>query len=274
MKRWYNNGIVERQFEENTQPNGFVRGRMPFSEAYTLNQRKAQMGHKPTFTRKHTEEEKAKISNTLKASGGNSGSFKPGEKPWSYGLTADIDERVANMVERCKEGTLKKYGVDNYWKSDEAKEKIPEMLEKQYETKKKNHSFKSSNPEKVLIEYYKSIYGDDIITQYKDKRYPFRCDIYIKSLDKFIEFNGSFTHQNCAFNKDNPNHILILEELKRKEKEKPIPNYYTNVIDTWTRRDVEKLQMAQQNNLNYEIIYYTRDKHYYYYSNGITIKYK
>ena len=34
----------------------------------------------------------------------------------------------------------------------------------------------------------------DVITQYKDDRYPFACDFYIPSLDLFIECNYHWTH--------------------------------------------------------------------------------
>lgn len=276
MKKWYNNGKIEKCFEENTQPVDFIKGRLPFSASYSINMSKAKKGHKPTFTRKHTKEECKKISKTLSDKGGTPGSWRVGNTPWNKGL--DIhDDRIKKATEKYKLTCINKYGVNNYVYSKEFKANISEMLNKQYNTKKKNKSFKLSRPEQELIKFYKNLYGeDDIITQYYDERYPYRCDIYIKSLDKFIEFNGTFTHQNCAFDKNNNEHIKILNDLKQKEIscKTPIPNYYSNVIDTWTRRDVEKLNKALENNLNYEVIYYTRNKSTYFFSNNIIIKYK
>ena len=34
----------------------------------------------------------------------------------------------------------------------------------------------------------------DVITQYKDDRYPFACNFYIPSLDLFIECNYHWTY--------------------------------------------------------------------------------
>lgn len=53
----------------------------------------------------------------------------------------------------------------------------------------KNHSFSHSKPEKVILGFLKNEYPDTIY-QYKEKRYPFKCDFYIPSKDLFIEYNG------------------------------------------------------------------------------------
>ena len=97
---------------------------------------------------------------------------------------------------------------------------------------------------------------DDIKRQYKSKLYPFACDFYIKSLDLYIECNGHWSHgwynNKClgSFDKDNPEHIKILELYKNKNTK-----YYRNVIKVWTDLDVRKLETFKKNKLNYKIFW-------------------
>lgn len=139
-----------------------------------------------------------------------------------------------------------------------------------YDTKKKNHTFNTSNCELALIKYYKSIYGnnDVLSNQIIDSRYPYNVDIYIKSIDKFIELQGSWTHGGRPYD-------LNDEECKKKltiQQEKvKTSKYYENAIYTWTVRDVEKLNIASKNNVNLERIYCKQTKKKYIYSNGIEI---
>lgn len=108
-----------------------------------------------------------------------------------------------------------------------------------------------SIPEENLYSLLKEHYSeDDIIRQYSDERYPFNCDFYIKSLDLFIELNAHWTHNTHPFDETNKEDLKILELWKSKNTK-----FYTNAIKTWTQRDVEKLQIAKNNNLNYLSVY-------------------
>ena len=131
-------------------------------------------------------------------------------------------------------------------------------MKKQYETKKKNGTFKSSKKEDIfasLLEQNNIIYE----RQYRSDLYPFNCDFYIPKLDLYIELNLYLTHGPGPFDFCNLNHLNYLDWLKlnggiryKKEKRK---NLYFNTIDTWTERDVKKLNIAKKNNLNYIMVY-------------------
>lgn len=158
---------------------------------------------------------------------------------------------------------LERYGVDCYNKTQEFKGKFKDknyvnnILNKIYITKKKNNSFNTSKDEEEIYNLLlKKFSKDDIFRNYKSKLYPYRCDFYIKSLDLYIEYNGTWTHgwhnNKClgSFNKENTEHVKLLEFWKSKNTK-----YYKRAIDTWTRTDVNKLVIAKQNKLNYKIFW-------------------
>lgn len=64
-----------------------------------------------------------------------------------------------------------------------------------------------------LIEKFST---ENVIRQYKEKRYPFCCDFYIKTFDLFIEINGNWTHGPHPFNDNNKEDLTLLEEWKSK----------------------------------------------------------
>lgn len=151
-------------------------------------------------------------------------------------------------TEKQKETMLKKYGVDNFTKSDEyhkiIKEKETETVNKRNETKRKNGTFNKSKEEDISYELIKEKYSD-VIRQYKSKKYPFSCDFYIPSIDTYIECNYFWTHGFKAYTGTNED-ITKLNEWKDNNTE-----FYDNAIKTWTVRDVEKRKVAKDNNLNY-----------------------
>ena len=77
------------------------------------------------------------------------------------------------------------FGVDHHFQLESIQQKV-------YQTKMINHTWSSSEPEEEFYQYLLTKYNKtDIKRQYKDTRYPFMCDFYIKSLDLFIELNLS-----------------------------------------------------------------------------------
>ena len=159
---------------------------------------------------------------------------------------------AAYNKEKLNETLLKKYGVKWFTQHKKLINKIKseEVKEKQYNTKRKNHTFNKSKLENESYILLKEKYND-IIYQYKDKeRYPFACDFYIPSLDLFIECNYHWTHGFHLYNKNDKNDKIILNAWKEKNTE-----YYNNAINTWTIRDVIKYNIAKQNKLNYLIFY-------------------
>lgn len=159
------------------------------------------------------------------------------------------DENYRNP-EKNKKTCLEKYGVESYLKSQEYLSNVDykKINEKIYLAKKKNHSFKQSNTEDESYILLKEKY-QDVKRQYKSELYPFACDFYIPSLDLYIECNYHWTHGNKIYEGTEEDNKL-LQQWKDNNTE-----YYNNAIKTWTSYDVEKYNIAKQNNLNYLIFW-------------------
>lgn len=133
------------------------------------------------------------------------------------------------------------------------KDKLYIQLTKQYITKKKNNSFNKSKAEEEFFDYLlKENINKTILRQYRDERYPFYCDFYIKEDDLFIECNFHWTHGGHPFDKNNPLDIQKLNEWEEKAK---TSKFYQTAIEVWTIRDVKKREVAIKNNLNIKILY-------------------
>ena len=138
---------------------------------------------------------------------------------------------------RTKESCIKHFGVEYAAQAESVKQK-------QQETKRKNHTFNTSIPEKKTYELLKEKFSD-IMYQYKSEQYPFMCDFYIPSLNLYVECNYHWTHGGHKYIGDK-NDIKQVENWKSKNSK-----FYNNAIYTWTVRDVHKRNIAKQNNLNY-----------------------
>ena len=160
----------------------------------------------------------------------------------------DYPNQSEIVKDKIKSTTFLHYGVDNYWKTYENKKKANsiESTQKAFKTKIRNGTINTSQAEKLFKEYLEQNYPNDFEYQYRSELYPFNCDFYIKSLDLYIEINGSWTHGGHPFDENNQEDIIRLNEMKSKNTQ-----YYNNAIKTWTIRDVKKRNMAKQNNLNY-----------------------
>ncbi len=149
--------------------------------------------------------------------------------------------------EKMRKTNLEKYGTESVLSNKEIQNKIQE-------TKRKNHSFSSSKIEKKSIEYLKEKIKE-VYVQYKDKRYPFNCDIYLPKYDLFIELNYHWTHGNEPFiNSEEQQKVLELWKEKAKES-----NFYKIAVEVWTKKDVNKFITAEENNLNYKVFYFEKD---------------
>ena len=184
--------------------------------------------------------------------------------------------QVKEIQEKTKQTNIKKYGAENVYASEYIKQKIKEtnlerynetswtkskdgreflknltnskeFKNKQYNTKKKNNSFKTSKTENKLEILLRKIFPD-LKVQYRSKEYPFNCDFYIPSLDLYIEYNGSWTHGECFYDKNNKDNRNTLEKWKQASEHS---RFYQNAMETWTIRDLNKLKTAIKNNLNY-----------------------
>lgn len=131
---------------------------------------------------------------------------------------------------------------------------LSETVDKVHETKIKNHSWNTSKPEENMYVALCEVFGEtDVVRQYKDLRYPFRCDFYIKSLDLFIELNGTWLHGGRWFDDTDPTCVEQLKQWQTKVDEGH--RFYTVAIDVWTGRDVRKRETAVQNGLNYLVFW-------------------
>ena len=132
--------------------------------------------------------------------------------------------------------------------------KIPRwVLEKTAQTKSLKGTFNTSQPEKSFLKCLYAQYGkQDIRTNYKSIDYPFRCDFYIISLNKYIELNLHWTHGGKPYDPTDPE---CQEKLALWQRKAATSQFYRNAIETWTVRDVKKFEVAKQNKLNYELIY-------------------
>ena len=165
-----------------------------------------------------------------------------------FGTTCALKSEI--VKEKIKQTCKEKYGVENPSQSQEIKDK-------KYATQKANNSFKFSKPEIILYKSLCEKFGhENVLKQYKEARYPFYCDFYIKSKDLFIELNMFFSHGTHAFSENNPEDLKILNTWKEKAKVSPM---YLDAIDVWTRRDPLKLKTAKENNLNYITLYTWED---------------
>ena len=134
----------------------------------------------------------------------------------------------------------------------------PEFIEKRNkkitETKRKNHTFNASKPEEELYKILVKSFGKkEVIRQYKEERYPYNCDFYIKSKDLFIELNFWWGHGRHPFNSKSKKDLKIVEEWIKK-RDSGLPQY-KSAVETWTKLDVEKQNKAKENNLNYIVMY-------------------
>lgn len=171
-----------------------------------------------------------------------------------YGV--DNCAKLKTLKEKARQTCIKKYGVDNYSKTQEMHQLMiniqDERLAKITATKRLNNTFDTSSPEENYYNFLVEQYGaDNVIRQYSDERYPFVCDFYIPSKDLFIELNLSWTHGGKPFENTEAD-LLKLAIWQEKAK---TSQYYKNAIDTWTIRDVKKLNTARDNKLNYKVFY-------------------
>lgn len=177
-----------------------------------------------------------------------------------------------DVKDRYKNTIYKNYGVISPLQSKEIMEKknktmikrygtlIPinneEIRNKRLHTLKERNTFNSSQPEEDVYNYLCSILDkDDVIRQYSDNRYPFRCDFYIKSKDLFIELNLHPSHGDNIFDENNEEDLNLLETLRNNKD-----RWSNMIIHTWHDYDPIKVKIAKQNNLNIKFIY---SKEYY-----------
>lgn len=161
-----------------------------------------------------------------------------------------------SVKHKIEQTCMERYGSKSWHSSPIGKEKMSsyEIQSKINNSKRDNDTFNSSGPEILIEERLKSVFNI-VKTQHRDELlYPFNCDFYIEDIDTWIEYNGFWTHGHHPFDENNEDDINMLNIWKSKGTK-----YYNNAIDTWTKRDVKKYNMAKQNHLNYFVFYTPND---------------
>ena len=159
-------------------------------------------------------------------------------------------EETRKKISQSLTGTVR---TQEYKDNLSAIHKNPDFQAQLNATKLQNHTFNTSSPEELYYQSLVQIYGEeDVCRQYRDERYPFSCDFYIKSLDLFIELNLHWTHGGHPYNSDNIEDVRLAEDLKLKGE---TSEYYRNAYYVWTDLDVRKQSIAKLNGLNYKVVY-------------------
>ena len=168
-----------------------------------------------------------------------------------------------NNSEKATATCLERYGCERPCKSEVIKKKLIQTNLQRYghtsptankeihakidATKLKNGTLNTSpNFEEKMIKYLQETYPSYIIlTQYsEDPRYPYLCDCYIKDLDLFIEFQGSYYHNYTEF-------LGLSEQVEEYERLKAKGGQKAAIAEVWRYKDPKKRETAKKNNLNY-----------------------
>lgn len=161
------------------------------------------------------------------------------------------------VINKIKETNRSRYGVEFPLQSKEIHSKTvtEESIKHGLDTKRRNKTFNSSKPEELLYNKLISIFSvDDVKRQYCSELYPFNCDFYISSLDLYIEYNGSWVHGGHFFDSSRKEDLDKLNLWKNKSTK-----FYRKAIETWTVRDVNKLNTATKNEINYLVLWNLED---------------
>lgn len=179
-----------------------------------------------------------------------------------YGVSNPMQ---ANEVKQNLLNTnMSKYGGMSPFSSSDVRKKAMnskiERIYRQMEVFKNNgviadvDCFESEAEKIVFCELVSKFGRHDIFYQYgihpADKRYPFNCDFYIKSLDLFIELNGHYSHHTHWFDDKDMNDLLRQKHMLLSGKKRSM-----NAVKVWCETDVKKRLAAKTNGLNYLVFW-------------------
>lgn len=106
-----------------------------------------------------------------------------------------------NNNEKYVSTMIHKYGVVNYWCTEESrlKRKTQESLLKEWNTKCKNGTLKTSKYEKIIYSYIRNNYNFNIIKNDRKILNGKEIDLYFPQLNLGIEIQGDFYHANPIY---------------------------------------------------------------------------
>ena len=186
---------------------------------------------------------------------------------YGYEYTSQIPE----VIEKRKKTLRKKYGTTNLYAIDGITDKINKTNRERYgvdwvfqRTDIRDKAYKANMENGGSSKQEDYVYDMLIELGYnveRQKRIPdtnWCIDFYLSDYDLYIEYQGSQYHNGRAF-LGTKEDLFELELLKKKDKErKKITNestQYEGIINTWTKRDVEKREWMLNHNYNFLELY-------------------
>lgn len=179
-----------------------------------------------------SESHKQSIINTIKE--------KYGEQYTNVYQVPEIKDKICQV-------SLEKYNTSNPGNSREARIKASNTM-RQNGNYSKDEDFFANELDKLNIKYE---------TQYKSNKYPFYCDFYLIDLDIYIELNIYWSHNNHFFDSTNQYDLITLNIWINKANKGH--KQYKNAINVWTKKDILKRNIAQENKLNYVVLWSRQD---------------
>jgi len=172
----------------------------------------------------------------------------------------------ARLTNAAEYGTSSFLGSEEFRTKHRTAERVHENVCKAISTRRKNGTFNTSRPELRIASMFKETFGEgDVLTNWNgDPRYPRMVDIYVRSLDMFVECNffwchgGKFFDETCQSDAEKLTRWKQLAEEKRQERPNR-RNAYEIAIYTWTVSDRLKLKYAKGNRLNY-LVFWTEQE--------------
>lgn len=165
------------------------------------------------------------------------------ERKYGHACYLQSEEGKAKAVASSR----KRFGADSFMASDERVRREPEMQKKRDKTREKNGTYITSQPEIDLGARLVERFGEsDVKTQYKDSRYPWKCDFYICSRDLFIELNACQYHNGHWHDANDARDREVLDEFKNSSSKQD-----KTTVRVWSEFDVKKRERARAEKLNY-----------------------
>lgn len=168
---------------------------------------------------------------------------------------AKINSHTVKALQKQKQTNIQKYGVACAFQRADVIEKThsEEVKLKRRKTLHEHGTYGKSDAEDRCYDLLVTKY-QDAIHHYTSELYPFECDMYVPSLDLYIECNFFWTHNDHFFESNNPDDINTLNNWTNKNTK-----FYNNAINVWTNSDIKKRDMAIKNNLNY-LVFWTEQE--------------
>lgn len=127
----------------------------------------------------------------------------------------------------------------------------PEAQDRRAETVRRHKPDGVTNLEQCVHGLLVERFGEgDVVAQWRDSRYPFTCDFYVRSRDLFVEVNAHWTHGHHWFDASCARDIATRDGWIANRND-----YYGAAAKAWCERDVAKREAARAAGLNYVVLW-------------------